>query len=112
MAIVNSSGYAHVRLTVTDIARSKAFYDAVFGWPTLVDASDRIDEPGITESQAAAGFSRWRSMAKAPAVTGPAAKPLPVSRLAACPPNHSNKPPPLANRTAPITAQSRSAERF
>src|SRR6478672_13331029 len=52
MAIVNSSGYAHVRLTVTDIARSKAFYDAVFGWPAAVDASDRIDEPGITESQA------------------------------------------------------------
>ena len=52
MAIVNSSGYAHVRLTVTDIARSKAFYDAVFGWPVAIDSSDRIDEPGITESQA------------------------------------------------------------
>lgn len=52
MAIVNSSGYAHVRLTVTDIKRSKAFYDAVFGWPTAIDSSDRIDEPGITESQA------------------------------------------------------------
>jgi catechol 2,3-dioxygenase-like lactoylglutathione lyase family enzyme len=52
MAIVQSSGYAHVRLTVTDIARSKAFYDDVFGWPVALDASDRVDEPGITESPA------------------------------------------------------------
>jgi glyoxylase I family protein len=52
MAIVSSSGYAHVRLTVTDIARSKAFYDDVFGWPVAVDASDRVDEPGVTQSQA------------------------------------------------------------
>ena len=52
MPIVSSSGYAHVRLTVTDIVRSKAFYDVVFGWPTAVDASDRIGEDGITESQA------------------------------------------------------------
>lgn len=51
MALVDSSGYAHVRLTVTDIARSKAFYDQVFGWPTAVDASDRADEPGVRESQ-------------------------------------------------------------
>ena len=50
MAIISSTGYAHVRITVTDIARSKAFYDDVFGWPTAVDSSDRIDEPGITES--------------------------------------------------------------
>jgi glyoxylase I family protein len=51
MALVHSSGYSHVRLTVTDIARSKAFYDEVFGWPVAIDASDRVDEPGVTESQ-------------------------------------------------------------
>lgn len=50
MALVASSGFAHVRLTVTDIARSKAFYDKVFGWPTAVDASDSIDEPGVKDS--------------------------------------------------------------
>lgn len=50
MALVTSSGFAHVRLTVTDIARSKAFYDQVFGWPAAVDASDRVAEPGVTES--------------------------------------------------------------
>src|SRR5699024_87238 len=51
MALVNSSGSAHVRLTVTDIERSKAFYDRVFGWPIAVDPSGRIGEPGITRSQ-------------------------------------------------------------
>lgn len=51
MAIVSSSGYSHVRLTVTDIARSKAFYDEVFGFPVAIDASARVDEPGVRESQ-------------------------------------------------------------
>lgn len=51
MPIVTSSGYAHVRLTVTDIARSKAFYSEVFGWPIAIDTSDRVDEPGVRESQ-------------------------------------------------------------
>lgn len=50
MAIVESSGFAHVRLTVTDIVRSKAFYDDVFGWPVAADVSERVSEPGITES--------------------------------------------------------------
>ncbi len=51
MAMISSTGYAHVRLTVTDIARAKQFYDQVFGWPIALDSSDRIDEPGIRESQ-------------------------------------------------------------
>jgi catechol 2,3-dioxygenase-like lactoylglutathione lyase family enzyme len=51
MAIVESSGFSHVRLTVTDIARSKAFYDEVFGWPVAADVSDRVHEPGVTESR-------------------------------------------------------------
>lgn len=50
MALIRSSGFAHVRLTVTDIARSKAFYDRVFGWPTAVDASDSVDHPGVKDS--------------------------------------------------------------
>jgi catechol 2,3-dioxygenase-like lactoylglutathione lyase family enzyme len=52
MAIVESSGVSHIRITVTDIARSKAFYDEAFGWPIALDASDRVHEPGITESKA------------------------------------------------------------
>ena len=51
MAIIESNGFAHVRLTVTDIKRSKAFYDELFGWPVAVDSSDEVDEPGVRESQ-------------------------------------------------------------
>ncbi len=50
MALISSTGFAHVRLTVTDIDRSKAFYDQVFGWPTAVDASGSVDAPGIKDS--------------------------------------------------------------
>ncbi len=52
MPLISSSGFAHVRLTVTDIAASKAFYDRVFGWEAVVDQSSRADEPGIRQSQA------------------------------------------------------------
>ncbi|WP_420119759.1 VOC family protein [Micromonospora sp.] len=51
MALIDSTGFAHVRLTVTDIERSKAFYDQVFGWEVAIDASDKAGEPGVDESQ-------------------------------------------------------------
>lgn len=50
MALINSSGVSHLRLTVTDITRSKAFYDQVFDWPVAIDNSDRVGEPGMRES--------------------------------------------------------------
>ena len=50
MPLIHSTGFAHVRLTVTDIARSKEFYDRLFGWPTAVDNSARVDEPGVRDS--------------------------------------------------------------
>ena len=43
MAITTTS-IAHIRLTVTDIARSRQFYDAVFGWPVFLEQSDDADE--------------------------------------------------------------------
>lgn len=49
MAIVSSNGYAHVRLTVTDIVRCKKFYDDVSGWPAAVDMSHEVNEPSATE---------------------------------------------------------------
>ena len=49
MALVNSTGFAHVRLTVTDIARSKEFYSRLFGRDPRIDATDQVDEPGATE---------------------------------------------------------------
>ncbi|MGJ9404867.1 VOC family protein [Nesterenkonia aurantiaca] len=51
MALINSNGLAHVRLTVTDIARSKAFYDQVFGWPAVVDTSAHAHDPAVRVSQ-------------------------------------------------------------
>lgn len=50
MALIESSGFAHVRLTVTDIARSKSFYDKIFGWPIAVDATDQVGQPGVEGS--------------------------------------------------------------
>ena len=34
---IPTSAYAHVRLTVTDIDRSRAFYDSVFGLPVAFE---------------------------------------------------------------------------
>lgn len=46
-AIVTPRGFSHVRLTVTDIHRSKAFYQQLFGMPPGSDFSDQIDDPTI-----------------------------------------------------------------
>jgi catechol 2,3-dioxygenase-like lactoylglutathione lyase family enzyme len=50
MALIDSTGFAHVRLTVTDISRSKTFYDQVFGWPVAADASALADDPQVRQS--------------------------------------------------------------
>ena len=50
MALVSSSGYHHVRIIVTDIARSKAFYDQVFGFPVAIDATDQINDDGVADA--------------------------------------------------------------
>ena len=41
---LTSSSIAHVRLTVTDIERSRQFYESVFGWPVLVEVPENADE--------------------------------------------------------------------
>lgn len=38
------SGYAHVRLTVTDITKSRKFYDDVFGLPVAFELPPDADE--------------------------------------------------------------------
>jgi glyoxylase I family protein len=43
MAITTTS-IAHVRLTVTDIARSRQFYDSVFGWRVALEVPDDADD--------------------------------------------------------------------
>ncbi len=44
--------YAHVRLTVTDIDRSRAFYDAVFGFETAFEAPPADADPAVKEQLA------------------------------------------------------------
>jgi len=41
---ITSTSIAHVRLTVTDIARSRQFYESVFGWPVLYALPDDADD--------------------------------------------------------------------
>jgi glyoxylase I family protein len=41
---IATSAYAHVRLTVTDIDKSRAFYDSVFGLPVAVELPPNADD--------------------------------------------------------------------
>lgn len=41
---VTTNAFSHVRLTVTDIARSRAFYESVFGWPVAYELPADADE--------------------------------------------------------------------
>ena len=50
MTLIPSTGFAHVRLTVTDIGRSKEFYDRLFGWEVAVDQSAQANDPGVRQS--------------------------------------------------------------
>ena len=41
---ITTTSIAHVRLTVTDIARSRQFYDSVFGWPVFLEMPEDADD--------------------------------------------------------------------
>lgn len=41
---ITTTSIAHLRLTVTDIERSRQFYESVFGWPVLLEIPDNADE--------------------------------------------------------------------
>ncbi|MBJ8343560.1 VOC family protein [Antrihabitans sp. YC2-6] len=41
---ITTKSVSHVRLTVTDIDRSKAFYDTVFGWPVALEVPADADD--------------------------------------------------------------------
>ena len=49
---IKTSSIAHVRLTVTDIERSRQFYESVFSWPVLIAAPESAD----AATQEALGF--------------------------------------------------------
>ena len=40
---MTTSSIAHVRLTVTDVERSRQFYESVFGWRVLLELPDGAD---------------------------------------------------------------------
>ncbi|GAC1472878.1 MAG: VOC family protein [Chloroflexota bacterium] len=40
---IPTTGYAHVRLTVTDITRSRAFYDEIFAFPVAFEVPPDAD---------------------------------------------------------------------
>jgi len=44
MTLIPVTGLSHVRLTVTDLARSRAFYDALFGWDVAFEVPADADE--------------------------------------------------------------------
>ena len=41
---ITTTSIAHVRLTVTDIARSRQFYDSVFGWRVALEVPADADD--------------------------------------------------------------------
>jgi glyoxylase I family protein len=41
---ITANSIAHVRLTVSDIERSRWFYESVFNWPVLIEIPDNADE--------------------------------------------------------------------
>ena len=49
VGVVVPRGFAHVRLTVTDIHRSKDFYRHLLGREPGSDFSDQVDEPGVRQ---------------------------------------------------------------
>lgn len=40
---IQTSRYSHIRLTVTDIERSRRFYESVFGWPVAAEVPPDAD---------------------------------------------------------------------
>ncbi len=41
---IDTSSVAHIRLTVTDITRSREFYESVFGWPVNLEVPADADD--------------------------------------------------------------------
>jgi glyoxylase I family protein len=41
---INTTSIAHIRLTVTDIERSRQFYESVFGWPINLEMPEDADD--------------------------------------------------------------------
>jgi glyoxylase I family protein len=47
MALINSTGLHHVRITVTDVARSRAFYEQVLGFEVAAESPGDPADPAV-----------------------------------------------------------------
>jgi glyoxylase I family protein len=52
MALIDTTGIHHVRLTVTDLARSRAFYAEVLGFQVAAESPGSPDDPAVREDPA------------------------------------------------------------
>ncbi|MFC4946136.1 VOC family protein [Pseudonocardia sp. GCM10023141] len=52
MALITTSGVHHVRLTVTDLARSRAFYGDVLGFALAAESPGDPSDPAVREDPA------------------------------------------------------------
>ncbi len=50
MALIDTTALHHVRLTVTDIERSKAFYSDVLGFEVAAESPGSPDDPEVRDS--------------------------------------------------------------
>jgi glyoxylase I family protein len=47
MALIDTTGLHHLRITVTDIARSRAFYQDVLGFEVAAESPGDVDDPEV-----------------------------------------------------------------
>ncbi|OFJ53862.1 VOC family protein [Mycolicibacterium grossiae] len=52
MALIDSTGLHHVRITVTDLARSRAFYEEVLGFAVAAESPGDPDDPAVRNDPA------------------------------------------------------------
>ena len=46
---MTTQGFSHIRLTVTDYAASRSFYEDVFSWPVVLEASPDADAATLAQ---------------------------------------------------------------
>lgn len=47
MALIETTGLNHVRLTVTDLARSRQFYEEILGFEVAVESPGDVNDPAV-----------------------------------------------------------------
>lgn len=52
MSLISTTGLHHVRLTVTDLARSRAFYEQVLGFTVAAESPGDPADPAVREDPA------------------------------------------------------------